>query len=209
MKPPTVRRFFGFVVLLLPAAFIIWHALGSVVAAPVVWVAGELLRWWLPELVSEVTLDGTRMIIAAAVGELNGAILPAAQAGNQLGFQLDTRTLTYSIPFYAALHFATPMESTLERFARGLLILWLLIAIGLVCTALKDLMLTLGETFFALSTVPPAAAIALTYQFSVLMVPPVAPVLLWAFEARNLGLFPQLIDKPAPGESQSESPDAS
>ena len=158
MKPPTVRRFFGFVVLLLPAAFIIWHALGSVVAAPVVWVAGELLRWWLPELVSEVTLDGTRMIIAAAVGELNGAILPTAQAGNQLGFQLDTRTLTYSIPFYAALHFATPMESTLERFARGLLFLWLLISIGLVCTALKDLMLTLGETFFALSTAPPAAS---------------------------------------------------
>ena len=209
MKPPTVRRFFGFVILLLPAAFIIWHALGSVVAAPVVWVAGELLRWWLPELVSEVTLDGTRMIIAAAVGELNGAILPTAQAGNQLAFQLDTRTLTYSIPFYAALHFATPMESTLERFARGLLILWLLIIIGLVCTALKDLMLALGETFLALPTAPPAAAIALTYQFSVLMVPPVAPVLLWAFEARNLGLFPQLIDKPARGQSQSESPDAS
>ena len=208
MKPPTVRRFFGFVVLLLPAAFIIWHALGSVVAAPVVWVAGELLQWWLPEMVSEVTLEGTRMIISAAVGELDGAILPVSEAGNQLAFQLDTRTLTYSIPFYAALHFATPMESTLERFARGLLILWLLIVIGLVCTALKDLMLTLGETFFALPTVPPASAIALTYQFSVLMVPPVAPVLLWAFEARNLGFFPQLIDKPAQAGPQSESPDA-
>jgi len=208
MKPPTVRRFFGFVVLLLPAAFIIWHALGSVVAAPVVWVAGELLQWWLPEMVSEVTLEGTRMTISAAVGELDGAILPVSEAGNQLAFQLDTRTLTYSIPFYAALHFAMPMESTLERFARGLLILWLLIVIGLVCTALKDLMLTLGETFFALPTVPPASAIALTYQFSVLMVPPVAPVLLWAFEARNLGFFPQLIDKPAQGGPQSESPDA-
>jgi len=207
MKPPTVRRFFGFVVLLLPTAFIIWHALGSVLAAPVVWVAGELLQWWLPELISEVTLDGTRMIIAASVGELNGAILPAAEAGNQLAFQLDTRTLTYSIPFYAALHFATPMESTLERFARGLLILWLLVIVGLVCTALKDLMLGLGDTFFEVQGLPPAAAIALTYQFSVLMVPPVAPVLLWAFEARNLGLFPQLIDKPAARQAQSESPD--
>jgi len=208
MKPPTVRRFFGFVVLLLPTAFIIWHALGSVLAAPVVWAAGELLQWWLPELISEVTLDGTRMIIAAAVGELNGAILPAAEAGNQLAFQLDTRTLTYSIPFYAALHFATPMESTLERFARGLLILWLLVIVGLVCIALKDLMLGLGDTFFATANLPPAAAIALTYQFSVLMVPPVAPILLWAFEARNLGLFPQLIDKPEQRAAQSESSDA-
>ena len=207
MKAPTVRRFFGFVVLLLPTAFIIWHALGSVLAAPVVWVAGELLHWWLPELISEVTLDGTRMVIAAAVGELNGAILPAAEAGNQLAFQLDTRTLTYSIPFYAALHFATPMESTLERFARGLLILWLLVIVGLVCTTLKDLMLALGETFFATAPLPPASAIALSYQFSVLMVPPVAPMLLWAFEARNLGLFPQLIDKPEQHAAQSDSPD--
>ena len=200
MKTPTVRRFFGFVVVLLPAMFIVWHALGSVVAAPAVALAGEILQWWLPELVSEVSLDGTHMVIAAAVGELNGAILPAAEAGNQLAFRLDTRTLTYSIPFYAALHFATPMQSSLERFARGLLILWLLAIIGLLFTSLKDLMLGLGSTFFA-SSVPPADAVALGYQFSVLMVPPVAPVLIWAFEARDVGLFPQLIENPAQTEA--------
>ena len=200
MKTPTVRRFFGFVVVLLPAMFIVWHALGSVVAAPAVALAGEILQWWLPELVSEVSLDGTHMVIAAAVGELNGALLPAAEAGNQLAFRLDTRTLTYSIPFYAALHFATPMQSSLERFARGLLILWLLAIIGLLFTSLKDLMLGLGSTFFA-SSVPPADAVALGYQFSVLMVPPVAPVLIWAFEARDVGLFPQLIENPAQTEA--------
>jgi hypothetical protein len=200
MKTPTVRRFFGFVVVLLPAMFIVWHALGSVVAAPAVALAGEILQWWLPELVSEVSLDGTHMVIAAAVGELNGAILPATEAGNQLAFRLDTRTLTYSIPFYAALHFATPMQSSLERFARGLLILWLLAIIGLLFTSLKDLMLGLGSTFFA-SSVPPADAVALGYQFSVLMVPPVAPVLIWAFEARDVGLFPQLIENPAQTEA--------
>ena len=200
MKTPTVRRFFGFVVVLLPAMFIVWHALGSVVAAPAVALAGEILQWWLPELVSEVSLDGTHMVIAAAVGELNGAILPATEAGNQLAFRLDTRTLTYSIPFYAALHFATPMQSSLERFARGLLILWLLAIIGLLFTGLKDLMLGLGSMFF-MSSVPPADAVALGYQFSVLMVPPVAPVLIWAFEARDVGLFPQLIENPAQTEA--------
>ena len=208
MKKPTVRRFFGFVVILLPAMFIVWHALGSVVAAPAVALSGAILQWWLPELISEVTLNGTHMIIAAAVGELDGAILSAADAGNQLAFQLDTRTLTYSVPFYAALHFATPMQSSLERFARGLLILWLLIVIGLLFTSLKDLMLGLGAPFF-LSSVPPADVVALGYQFSVLMVPPLAPVLLWAFEARDVGLFPQLIDAPgAKATPQPASPDA-
>ena len=187
--------------------FIVWHALGSLVAAPAVALCGAILQWWIPELVSEVTLNGTQMVIAAAVGELDGAILPAAEAGNQLAFQLDSRSLTYSIPFYAALHFATPMQNTLERFARGLLTLWLMIVIGLLFTGLKDLMLGLGGLLFE-SNVPPADVIALGYQFSVLMVPPVAPVLLWAFEARDVGLFPQLIEAPAAKEkAQPASPD--
>ncbi|MEP1469783.1 MAG: exosortase H-associated membrane protein [Halieaceae bacterium] len=208
MKKATVKRFFGFVVVLLPAMFIVWHALGSVVAAPAVALSGAILQWWLPELISEVTLNGTHMVIAAAVGELNGALLPSAEAGNQLAFQLDTRTLSYSIPFYAALHFATPMHSSLERFARGLLILWLLIIIGLIFTSLKDLMLGLGALFFS-SSVPPADAIALGYQFSVLMVPPVAPVLIWAFEARDVGLFPQLIETPVKKDTpQPASPES-
>ena len=208
MKTPTLRRFFGLVALLIPACFVVWHALGSVIAAPVVWLAGEILIAWLPALVSEVTLDGTAMFVTSAVGELNGEIVSAEDAGGPLAFRLDTRILTYSIPFYAALHFATPMPGTIERFARGLLILWLLVVVGLVFTALKDLMLTLGPSFHDLGAVPPTAAIALLYQFSVLMVPPVAPVLLWAFEARTTGLFPQLLVQAQPAEADRAQPES-
>ena len=210
MKEPTLRKFFGLVLVLIPACFVVWHALGSVLAAPVVWMAGEILIWWLPGMVSEVTLDGTSMLLASTLGELNGKFLPIEDAGSQLAFRMDTRILTYSIPFYAALHFATPMEGPIERFARGLLILWLLVVVGLVCTALKDLMLTLGPTFFELGAVPPSAAVALCYQFCVLMVPPVAPVLLWAFEARTTGIFPQLLVHAPPPKNpdpQAEVPE--
>ncbi|MFT6286195.1 MAG: hypothetical protein ACJA09_000939 [Alcanivorax sp.] len=201
MNKQSVRRFFGLVLLLLPVAFVAWQVLGSVIAAPVVWLAGLILQWWIPELVSSVTLDNTTMVIASALGELDGQFLPAAEAGNQLAFQVDTRGLTYSIPFYAALHFATPMESPVERFARGLLILWLLVIVGLVSVAIKTLMLGLGSTFFTLGTVPSPDVIALAFQFNSLMVPPIAPLLIWAYEARDLGLFPNLLETKTPADT--------
>jgi hypothetical protein len=189
----SIRKFFGLVLLLLTVTFVAWQVLGSVIAAPVVWLAGLILQWWLPELVSSVTLDNTTMMIASVLGELDGKFLPIAEAGNQLAFQVDTRGLTYSIPFYAALHFAAPMESSVERFARGLLILWLLVVIGLVSVTIKTLMLGLGSTFFALGTVPSPDVIALAFQFNSLMVPTIAPLLIWAYETRDLGLFPNLL----------------
>ncbi len=208
VKEVSVRKFFGLVLLLLPVTFVTWQALGSVIAAPVVWLAGLILQGWLPELVDTVTLDNTTMIIASALGELDGKFLPAEEAGNQLAFQVDTRGLTYSIPFYAALHFATPMQSTMERFARGLIILWALVIVGLVSVSLKTLMVGLGSTFFILGALPSPDVIALAFQFNSLMVPPIAPLAIWAFESRELGLLPNLIGaqitEPEPKSDASE-----
>ena len=81
------------------------------------------------------------MTLLSTLGERDGAILPAREAGNQLAFSADTRVLSYSIPFYAALHFATPGEAAWERFLQGLLVLWLLLTAGMMATALRDLML--------------------------------------------------------------------
>jgi hypothetical protein len=50
-------------------------------------------------------------------------------------------------------------------------------------------MLGMGEVFLARDGVPPADAIALAYQFSTLMVPPLAPVLLWAWTAGDSAAF--------------------
>ena len=203
MNNHSLRKFFGLVLLLLPVTFVAWQVLGSVIAAPVVWLAGLILQWWLPELVSSITLDNTTMLIASVLGELDGKFLPGAEAGNQLAFQVDTRGLTYSIPFYAALHFATPMESSVERFARGLIILWLLVVVGLVSVAIKTMMLGLGSTFFALGAVPSPDVIALAFQFNSLMVPPIAPLLIWAYESRDVGLFPNLLGAQAKAASNN------
>ena len=206
MARNPLRGFLLRVVLLLPAAFLAWHALAGPLVAPALWGAGELLTLWLPDLVAGVRQDGATMLLASRYGELEGVIVPAAEAEFQLGFRVDTRLLSYAIPFYAALHFATPMPGVLERFARGLILLWLAILVGLVCMALKDLMVTLGDLLFAVGGVPPESVIGVAYQFCVLIVPPVAPLLLWAWEARELPWLREILGRPPAGASAPAAP---
>ena len=121
-------------------------------------------------------------------GEAGQSVVPLDQAEYQLAFPLNTRILSYSIPFYAALHFASRIEGSLERFARGLLVLWLLMFVGVMAVTLKNLMLGLGgDLLWTASTnpLPSANAIALLFQFSTLIVPTVAPIMLWAWSVRE------------------------
>ena len=199
-------RLLLWIVLLLPACFIVWHALASLLAAPAVFLAGEILQLWLPRLIEDYALQGTTMMLTTQYGENGGQLVPLADAEFQIAFNQDTRLLSYSIPFYAALHFASSVDNAMERFGRGLLVLWLLMVIGLIFVSLKNLMVALGELAFTEGVLPPPAAIALLYQFSVLMVPTVAPLCLWAWGARNSPVIRDLVraasrDRdPLPGE---------
>lgn len=192
-KRPLLRFVFS-VAVLLPLCFAAWWYLGAVLTMPAVWLVDVLLTNWLPDAVYGVSLNETQMVVSSALGELNGELLPAAEAGNQLVFQANTRVLSYSLPFYAALHFAIPAQDNWERFLKGVLILWLLLALCMSATALKDLMQGLGSTFLAQPGAPSGNAIALAYQFSTLIVPPLAPVLLWAYGARELPALKALLN---------------
>ena len=198
MKTYTaLPRTLGAAILLLPVTFLAWHALGSMLAAPSVWLCGWVLELWLPDIVANTSLQGSEMLVQLTYGETGGQLLPAAQAGNALAFKQDTRIISYAIPFFAALHFATGIDHSLERFARGLLLLWLLIAGALVWVSLKQVLLTAGDQLYtAANWVPPPAIIALGYQFFVLIIPSLAPVLLWAWHARDLPVFKALFSAP-------------
>jgi hypothetical protein len=186
-------KFALWVVVLLPPCFVAWWVLGELIVAPAYLLSDFLLRAWLPEAVTQSYLEGTRMVVLTGFTEIAGAVRAAAPGEDALGLQINTGVMSYAIPFYAALHFATPMPATWERFARALLVLWLLLALGIIATTLKDLMLTAGSAFMELPATPPTDAIALAYQFCTLIVPPLAPVLLWAYGSRDVPAFRALL----------------
>ncbi len=141
----SLHRYIGLVILLMVPFFTLWYALGALPSAPALWLSQLTLEGALPNMLEAVTIDNHQLLALTRFGELDDQIVPLAEAEYQLAFPLNTRMLSYSVPFYAALHFASRLERPLERFAWGLFVLWLLMFLGIVVVTLKNLMLGLGE----------------------------------------------------------------
>ena len=187
-----MRRQFVLTVTLMPITFGIWYAAGTLFAAPAVWICDFLLSSAYPDIVEAAGLQGVEMMVRTEFGEDGGVIMAAADAGNQIALEINTRLVSYSIAFYAALLMASNLKDAIYKFCIGLFWLWLIMAFGLASILGKDLLLMVGAPFLNAPGVPPADLIALTYQFNVLLMPTLAPVCLWFWQLRGSPLWEAL-----------------
>ena len=187
-----MRRQFVLTLILMPITFGIWYAAGTLFAAPAVWLCDFLLSSAYPNIVEAVGLRGVEVLARTQFGEDGGVIMAAADAGNQIALEINTRLVSYSIAFYAALLMASNLKDAIYKFCIGLFWLWLIMAFGLASILGKDLLLMVGAPFLNAPGVPPADLIALTYQFNVLLMPTLAPVCLWFWQLRGSPLWEAL-----------------
>lgn len=178
---------------LLPVTFGLWYAAGALFAAPAAWLASQLLPWLWPGIILDAGFDQTVFFVITDFGMVDNKIVAASLAGSEIVLEANSRLLSYSVPFYAALIWGTKLDNSFERFAQGLLLLWLFMLMGLLSIIAKDLMLVIGEPFLSQTALPPAA-IALAYQFSVLLMPSLIPPFLWLWQIRNTDLWQQLAE---------------
>ncbi len=187
-----MRRQFVLTLILMPITFGIWYAAGTLFAAPAVWLCDFLLSSAYPNIVEALGLQGVKVLARTQFGEDGGVIMAAAEAGNQIALEINTRLVSYSIAFYAALLMASNLKDAIYKFCIGLFWLWLIMAFGLASILGKDLLLVVGAAFLNAPGVPPADLIALTYQFNVLLMPTLAPVCLWFWQLRGSPLWEAL-----------------
>ena len=186
-----MRQFLLYVFVLLVPCFVVWTAVGGLLATAAVGWISLCLTSWFPTVVDVLYIDGDSALLMTRFGEHNGEAVPLAQSEYQLGFTINPMIVTYSLPFYTALHFATQRDSYFASYLYGFVILYLLSTFGLLCLCLKELMVNLGGTFFEQpgAIVPAANVIAILYQFNVLIVPTLAPAIIWIWQGRNTPLL--------------------
>jgi hypothetical protein len=204
-----LRQFLLLVFPLMLPFFAIWTFASAPLALPAIGFDNMILTTWLPEIVEGVYVQGPEALLMTRFGDAGGQIVPAGQAEAAIGFSINTRILSYSIPFYAALHFATPRKDYLGDFFVGVVVLYALLVFGLVCLSLKDMMVVLGATFLEHpeASVPPANVIGLLYQLNVLLVPTLGPILLWAWQNRDSGLLRGMLGQaPVSGDDTPGEP---
>lgn len=198
MQRDHLRQFLILVFALLIPCFGIWWVASALLALPVTGFVNTVLTLWFPDVVQALYTDGSDTLLMTEFGDRDGVLIPLDQAEYRLGFPVDTRLLSYSIPFYSALHFATPRsDGYLNSWVWGVVILYPLFALGMLTICLKQLMTGLGVHFLDQTGVwvPDANLIALSYQLSVLIVPTVAPILLWLWQGRNTVLLKDVLSR--------------
>jgi hypothetical protein len=186
-----LRQFLLYIFALLIPCFALWTVASGPLAVPAVGAVNAVLTQWFPDAVNAVYVNGAKAVLMTEFGEQNGRLVSLAQAEFRLGFEVNTRILTYSLPFYTALHFATQKDSYLSSYLWGLLVLYPLIVFGLLCLCLRELMVRLGATFFGQTGVyvPSAEVIGILYQLNVLIIPTLAPAMVWAWQSRQSPLL--------------------
>jgi hypothetical protein len=190
-----LRQFLLFVFVLLIPCFAIWTFLSAALVTPVIGLVHLALSNWFPEIVSVVYQQGADLLLMTRLDQVDGQLVQAQVTSEGLGFKVNTRIVTYSIPFYAALHFATQKKAYLVNFFWGLLFIYPFIWLGLLCICLKELMVGFGNTFLEQPGVfvPGSDLIGIGYQLSVLIIPPLLPLLVWAWQSRKTRLLQGLL----------------
>jgi len=192
-----MRQFLLYVFVLLIPFFALWTVASGPLAIPAIGFVNTVLTHWFPDLVNTLYVDGNNALLMTEFGEKDGKLVALDGAEYRFGLQVNTRILSYSLPFYTALHFATQKEEYLSSYVWGLLVLYPLFMIGLLCLCLKELMVGLGVHFFEQPGVwvPDANLIAILYQFSVLIIPTLAPVILWVWQSKESPLIRMAFEK--------------
>ncbi len=202
------RQFLLYVFVLLVPCFLLWSAGSGGLQAPAVGLVHFTLTHWFPDIVNGLFTDGANALLMTEFGEQGGQPVALAEASHRLGFRLNPRILTYSMPFYTALYFATPRDHYLADYLWGLLILYALATFGLLWLCLKELMVNLGGLFMEQpgAVVPGTNLIGILYQFNVLVMPTLAPVAVWFWQSKDSSLLGEILG-PRRGEHVQENAD--
>ena len=190
----ALLSFFLQVLLFAAACFMLWYQLSAIIAQPAIGLTNLAITALYPEWVEGIFPQDADAVLVLTPEALSMQGKADLQTGEQMGLVINTRIVSYSLAFYSALHLATRQANPLERYLYGCAILWCLVVLGTISVCLKQLLVTLGEDDFAsggLLPIPPFM-IALMYQLNTLIVPTLAPVLVWAWQSRGSQLFKQL-----------------
>jgi hypothetical protein len=192
-----VGRFFLAVVLWLPLAFGAWYYMAIVITWPVTYVVDWIMTGLFPQVLAGVEQQGTTLDVVTRFSPPPQPGIPAGRDGELL-FELNPLIYGYSLPLYTALVLGTPGRESEKwgRWVLGMLLLFPLQVWGVCFDILKTLLFRLGTDIGGQLGFAPwqVEGVALAYQFGTLVLPPVAPVVLWiAFHRRYLAtLVPSL-----------------
>ena len=180
MKTPTVSAFFLRVILWLLPALFAWYQLSAAFAQPVGWVAAEAMQWLFPWASDGYQMNGagidllTNLQVPDPAGYAAGRVAMASP-------EADYRLFGFGLPLLLALLLAAKPAHLVRKILMGGLILFPIQVLGLMFAWLKAIAIDLNAELVMQTAFSgfDRNAIALGYQLSTLILPTLAPIVIW------------------------------
>lgn len=202
MQASPIKEMLLAALLWLPLCFFLWFYLASPIIFPVTSLAGWILGGLLPDLIIDVkqfgyTLEVTTRIAADVAPEVGRRGTPV------VALDVNPMIYAYGLPLFAGLVMATPLSPGRRalQIGVGYLVLVPVQVWGVCWEVLKILAFELGERGSEAvgATGLNDNVIALCYQFGYLILPAVAPVVIWVLF--NRVFLETLVATPVSGDA--------
>jgi hypothetical protein len=176
-----LARFVVRVVAWLPVAFAVWYLAAPVLIWPARLLVELVARAGFADLVRAVEQSGATLTFATS-------LRPGTATAATASITVDVNALLYSfgLPLYAALVLAARVPGWPQRLALGYAAIMPFVAWGVLADFLKNVAITAGplvasQTGFSAWQ---REVIAFSYQFGTLILPTVAPAIIWVLAHR-------------------------
>lgn len=193
MTLQPLQRFTLGVVVWLPLMFGLWYLTAAWHLAPVTWFASTVLQMAFPDAVLWLKLENHSLVLATHfAGNASGmAIYPPPANAELLGFHLNPLAYSYGLPLLGALTLATPLAGKYPRLLWSVLLMLPLEAFSILISTLKIMTFEIGEAFQTQQALSAGTMelIALGYQLGTLLLPMLAPILIWVILHRQFLLY--------------------
>lgn len=185
------------VLIFFPLTFFVWYLTAGFHLAPVTLLTEKIIHLVAPDALMWLRLDDFTLVVASNFGpDAAGNIVSPPQHDDLLGFHLNPLIYCYSLPLLMALILATPGGDKWLNLIWGVLLILPTEVFSMVFSVLKVLTFDVGAAFQQQQAITPPGVdmIALGYQMSTLVLPMIAPLLIWMLLHRAfiLQLAPQL-----------------
>lgn len=186
----SLHKFVIGVVIWLPICFGAWYFFSILSTLPLAKTVNLLFVWLMPDLVERITQSGNHLLILGSKA-VDVAVEGRAAIG-EISFQVNPLKYAYSIPLYTALVLATPASESdgakLAQWLIGIALLFLAQVIGVSAEILKVFVFQIGTPAQPVLDMPSWGydALALIYQLGYLILPSVAPIMIWFGQFQRL-----------------------
>jgi len=181
----TLSRFILKVAAWLPLAFLVWYIAAPVLVAPLTLAMHVITRLGLSDMVSTVEQQGHLIVF---VMSLKPALPSTGVAGSGV-LLVEVNPLVYSfgLPLLVALFLATSEPHPVRRLLIAYAVLLPFQTWSVAAELLKNVGLTAGQSVAAQTGFGPwqREIIAFAYQFGALILPTVAPAVVWVLMHRR------------------------